>query len=40
MKTSNVSIILNVDGSYEGYGNGDYPSKDNALIGTWNPPLI
>ncbi|MEK6454385.1 DUF3994 domain-containing protein [Caldifermentibacillus hisashii] len=31
----NVSIVLNKDGSYEGYGNGEYPSKDNALIGTW-----
>ncbi|WP_428910816.1 DUF3994 domain-containing protein [Niallia sp. Krafla_26] len=33
--TPNVSIVLSEDGSYEGYGNGEFPSKDNALIGTW-----
>jgi hypothetical protein len=31
----NISLVLNADGSYEGYGNGTYPDKSNALIGTW-----
>ncbi len=31
----NVSLVLNADGSYEGYGNGTYPDKNNAFIGTW-----
>jgi Na+-transporting methylmalonyl-CoA/oxaloacetate decarboxylase gamma subunit len=30
-----VAIILNADGSYEGYGKGQYPIKDNAMLGTW-----
>lgn len=30
-----VSIELNEDGSYYGYPNNTYPSKDNALVGTW-----
>jgi hypothetical protein len=32
---STPSIILNADGSYEGYANGTYPSKDNMFKGTW-----
>lgn len=32
---SNVSIVLHKNGRYEGYGNGAYPNKDNAIIGTW-----
>lgn len=31
----NVSIVLHRDGRYEGYGNGAYPNKENAFIGTW-----
>lgn len=33
--THNVSIVLHEDGSYEGYGNGEFPNKDNAYEGTW-----
>ncbi len=29
------SIILNADGSYEGYANDTYPSKDHMSKGTW-----
>ncbi|MBT2680709.1 DUF3994 domain-containing protein [Bacillus sp. ISL-35] len=32
---SSPSIVLNADGSYEGYANGTYPSKDHRSIGTW-----
>lgn len=31
----NISIVLYADGSYEGYGNGQFPSKDNAFEGSW-----
>lgn len=30
-----VALVLNADGSYEGYGRGLYPSKDNVMLGTW-----
>lgn len=33
--TPNISIVLHSNGRYEGYGNGDYPNKDNAMVGTW-----
>lgn len=33
--TFNVSAIFHEDGSYEGYGNGTYPSKDNYFEGSW-----
>jgi hypothetical protein len=29
------SIVLNADGSYQGYANDSYPSKDNMSKGTW-----
>jgi hypothetical protein len=29
------SIVLNADGSYEGYANDTYPSKDHMSKGTW-----
>ncbi len=29
------SIVLNADGSYEGYSNDTYPSKENMSKGTW-----
>ncbi|MFN7252492.1 MAG: DUF3994 domain-containing protein [Anaerobacillus sp.] len=31
----NVSLVLYADGRYEGYGNGDYPNKDNGMFGYW-----
>lgn len=30
------SIILHIDGRYEGYKNGEYPSYENAMFGTWS----
>lgn len=32
---STPSIVLHADGIYEGYKNGEYPSYDNAIFGTW-----
>jgi len=33
----NISIVLHKDGSYEGYGNGEYPNKEqNYMEGTWS----
>lgn len=32
---STPSIVLNADGSYEGYREGTYPSRDNMTKGTW-----
>ncbi|NMD72671.1 DUF3994 domain-containing protein [Bacillus sp. DNRA2] len=32
---STPSIVLNADGTYEGYKDGTYPSRDNAYFGTW-----
>ncbi|RSD26884.1 DUF3994 domain-containing protein [Mesobacillus subterraneus] len=32
---STPSIVLHQDGSYEGYSNGTYPSKDDLFTGTW-----
>ncbi|WP_189655313.1 DUF3994 domain-containing protein [Bacillus sp. HNG] len=33
--TLTISIVLNEDGSYEGYGNGEYPDQSNVMKGTW-----